>query len=409
MRVPLQALLLCHVVIAVVGVAAGGCSSSSESQTSPPPHATAADKRAAPPEPEAPSASTSAAPSVNTPTVNAPAAGARPTGIIAGSPPAALSRAPHRVVLLTFDGVRPVDLLRATSGDKPLMPTLAALKSASLVVGLDDGERGASTPARVPLSLPGYRTLMEGHVSACLDNGCPRTAEETLLERVAAVYPRQGVGVFASWAGIHRAASHRDGDDPLVDAPVMGAPETSERPWPDARLDRKTAAAALAHLKATWPPLLWVALLDTDEWAHLGDRAKTDAALAAADGHLGELLRTLKDAPEQQRRPTTILITTDHGRGPGDAWPHHKARDGSEQIFIIAHGPQVKPATSSTLGELSLADVRPTVERLLNVCSAACAAEGCGRPIPEVLGDRAALNQLCRRPGATAPRVPTLR
>lgn len=389
-----------------------GCSSSSGQQQPPAPTTSKAPEAAKAGAPErqrstATSGSTSTSPAAG-PIVDRPAASAAPPGIVAGPRPT-LGGAPHRVVIFTLDGVRPVDLARATSGNEPLMPTLTALMPSSLVVGLDEDKPGATTPAMVPLSLPGYRALMEGHLSECLDNRCSRTTEETLLERVAAVYSQQGVAVFASWAGVRRAATHEDGDDPLVDAPWMGAEATAARPWPDGRLDAKTMATALTHLRAAWPPLLWIALLDTDEWAHRADRAKTDAALAAADRQLGELLQVLKDAPAAHRRPTTVLITTDHGRGPGDGWPHHKARDGSEKIFIIANGPGVKAATSSSLGELSLSDVRPTVERLLGVCSARCMAEQCGRVIPEVLGARARIDGPCRKPGGQPMRVPTLK
>jgi hypothetical protein len=357
------------------------------------------------PEPP-PTAPKRAAPAMNT-LAPAQATMKQPSSIIAGRRPAA--RAPHRVILFTLDGVPPRDLKRATSGEAPLMPTLAALMTASMVVGLDEDTPGATTPAERTLSLPGYRTMMEGHVSDCVDNRCPRTTEETLLERVAAVYPGQGVAVFASWGGQHRAATHRDGSDPLVDAPAMGTRGTPERPWPDARLDVKTMKAALAHLKTTWPPLLWVALLDTDEWAHRDDRKRTNEALADSDRYLAELLQLLKNAPTEQRRPTTILISTDHGRGPGEEWPHHGSRNGSERVFIIAHGPQVTASTSSSLGPLTLADLRPTIERLLGVCSAPCTAEGCGRVIPEVLGARAKVDAPCQAPGAAPLPVRTLR
>ena len=46
---------------------------------------------------------------------------------------------------------------------------------------------------------------------------------------------------------------------------------------------RFTAALALDVAAAARPRLLWLALGDTDEYAHRGDRAGYDAALAAAD------------------------------------------------------------------------------------------------------------------------------
>ena len=35
------------------------------------------------------------------------------------------------------------------------------------------------------------------------------------------------------------------------------------------------------------------------------------------------------------------------------------------------------------------ADLRPTVERLLGLCPAACAGEGCGKPIGAIVAGRA--------------------
>jgi len=110
------------------------------------------------------------------------------------------------------------------------------------------------------------------------------------------------------------------------------------------RPDWLTFAMALEYLRAQRPRLLYVGLDGTDTHAHNG---RYDHYLRTArqdDEYLKILWETIESIPAYRGR-TTLLVTTDHGRGDGPAgWRHHGARvAGSEFIWVSALGPGIRP------------------------------------------------------------------
>lgn len=280
-----------------------------------------------------------------------------------------------RVILVTLDGARWQDVLdqpgALRNGDEPpAMPKLLELIRTRGVA------LPATTSSALPLSLPGYQAIAAGHRTRCDDNDCARIDEETLAEGLARrlQLPADQVATFASWARLVNAASSRDGAV-LVDAPPLGPPHAGGPPWEDARWDRETVARALAHWTQQKPRFLHLALLDMDEQAHRQDAAATVNALRFADDVITKLLAEIDRLPEAERRLTTVLITADHGRGPGRLWPSHTAYASSRDIFFIALGPLV----NGDVLPVSHADVRPMVERLFGLCSTS--------PVKAVVGD----------------------
>jgi hypothetical protein len=302
----------------------------------------------------------------------------------------------HNVVLVTIDGVRWQDALDhrktfALGQGRPAMPHLVgAFARAGALFGDPRQQSLARVSARRPMSLPGYLAITHGRMTDCRNNHCPRTAEETFLERVARelALPPTKVAVFASWSAIARAASHADGTI-FTDIPPDGDPREGGPPWPDARFDEETARRALTYLEEERPRLLWISLLDPDERAHAREKAGYLEALGAADAVLARLDETLTRMPGYGEH-TTVLVTTDHGRGEGPFWTSHSRFDVSRAIFLGARGPLTRPVgvSASEAEPLEQADVRPTIERLLGLCPTSCA--GCGAPIPEVVAGAAA-------------------
>jgi hypothetical protein len=117
------------------------------------------------------------------------------------------------------------------------------------------------------------------------------------------------------------------------------------RQWPDNVYDFVTARAALEHLHKHKPRVLYVAFGETDEWAHA---RRYDCYLDAAhrnDAFLKTLWETLQAMPEYAGR-TSLVITTDHGRGntKQDWTDHGKDTDGAEFVWMAVMGPRT-PAT----------------------------------------------------------------
>jgi hypothetical protein len=106
----------------------------------------------------------------------------------------------------------------------------------------------------------------------------------------------------------------------------------------------------LAYLRQQTPVALFLAMNDTDDLAHGRRYDRVLDALHGLDGFLQELWQVVRSLPEYHDR-TTLVMTTDHGRGLGPRdWSDHGAdTPGSDQIWIVAVGAGV-PARGIVAG-----------------------------------------------------------
>lgn len=223
------------------------------------------------------------------------------------------------------------------------------------------------------LSLPAYQSIFAGALTGCANNECGRVAVETFPERLVRELslPRESVAVFASWEGLAEAVEHVPGTI-LVDAPRFLLP------WQDSRPDVETFERALTHLRAHRPRFLCLALGDADEWAHRGDVGRYHAALARYDEWLDVLLRELAGMGGYGEQ-TTVIVTTDHGRGAGERWTGHGSLDPqARSIWLLARGPGVKPGSTSR--RATHLDLRPTIEALFGLRPARAVLEELAPP-----------------------------
>jgi hypothetical protein len=276
------------------------------------------------------------------------------------------------VIFITIDGPLRDDVL---SG--PNMPGLqAAIRTHGVAIRAD----AASVMA---LSLPGYQAMATGGVTGCRDNDCARVSVETMAERVVhrLGLPADQAAVFASWSRQKRAASSRDGVV-TVDAPDDGPPREGGPPWRNARFDAETFSRAKAFWLEKHPRFLHLAFLDTDEYAHEGEREAYERALRETDARVLEVLAWVAALPEEQRAVTTVVLASDHGRGRGENWTEHGFFErGSGEVFIAAIGPLVRGGDEARADQR---DVRPTVERLFGLCPAHVSDEG--RALEAIVG-----------------------
>ncbi len=135
---------------------------------------------------------------------------------------------------------------------------------------------------------------------------------------------------------------------------------SSEAPrlWANVRVDFLTHGYAMQALKKQHPRAIYIAYGETDDFAH--DRSY-DRYLDAAhrnDQMLSKLWSWLQKDRFYRNR-TTLIISTDHGRGnTPDGWPHHASPaatakrgvsdapdgvPGSDQIWLAAVGPHIQP------------------------------------------------------------------
>ncbi len=141
------------------------------------------------------------------------------------------------------------------------------------------------------------------------------------------------------------------------------------KPWKeDERFDVFTWAFADEYIRAHHPRVCYIGFGDTDEFAHEGHYDLYLDAAHQADLWLAELWQYLQSDAKYQGK-TTLLITTDHGRGDKikKQWRDHNARiEGADQIWCAAMGPDT-PAHGElkTPGQLYQKQMAQTMANLL--------------------------------------------
>jgi hypothetical protein len=115
-------------------------------------------------------------------------------------------------------------------------------------------------------------------------------------------------------------------------------------PWGGVRLDGFTHHYALEYIKKNKPKVVYISYGETDDFAHDG---KYDAYLRSAlqtDKFIEGLWTYIQSTP-QYKDKTTLIITTDHGRGtvPIETWKDHGTRiAGADQIWFAVIGPDTE-------------------------------------------------------------------
>ena len=215
-------------------------------------------------------------------------------------------------------------------------------------------------------SYPGYSEILTGQPQADVkSNDFVRYPHETVLDyihRTLGLQPTETAQI-GSWQGCKMAASQRDGTFFMLGAFDLMPAELSTpemdlvgalRPrvmelWDESSNDALTHYLGLAYLKRHQPRVLWLGLGQADYWGHARRYDRLLDYLNLADDFLEELWQTLQ-SQERYRDRTTLIITTDHGRGrtPQDWVEHNAGTEGSQDIWIAIIGPDT-PA----LGEVS--------------------------------------------------------
>ncbi len=234
-------------------------------------------------------------------------------------------------------------------------------------------------------SYPGYAELLTGRVLKSVDSNDPvRIPEETVLEyarRQLNLQPHQ-VACIASWSTFEAICSAQT-DTIFRNAGVAPLPEplrdgelallnTLQReilpPWDEVRSDAVTFHIALEYLERRQPRLLYIALDDTDDWAHQGRYDRVVQTIHLYDDFLRQLWRLIQSMPRYHQK-TTLLLTTDHGRGGGaEDWTKHgKDVPGAEYIWLAVVGPDTPARGELSSVHFTQKDIAPTLLRLLGL------------------------------------------
>ena len=110
--------------------------------------------------------------------------------------------------------------------------------------------------------------------------------------------------------------------------------------------------AALESLRTEKPRVLYIMLGEGDEWAHAGRYDLYLDATLRADRFIRRIWDTLQSMPEYKDQ-TTLLVTTDHGRGATTAdWNDHGRKvPAAESTWMAGARPRRAAARRAPVGD----------------------------------------------------------
>ncbi len=204
-------------------------------------------------------------------------------------------------------------------------------------------------------SYPGYNEMLSGSPDARVDsNNKVPNPNVTVLEWLNGRPGFAGkVSAFGSWDVLpfilNTGRSHLPvgtGFVPVPDPKTAREREINEFAadlppyWGYGTFDAPIVYAALEELKTRKPRVLYIMLGEGDEWAHEGRYDLYLDATRRADRFIERIWTTLQSLPQYRGR-TTLLVTTDHGRGATlkDWSDHGKDVPAAEDTWMAALGP----------------------------------------------------------------------
>lgn len=309
------------------------------------------------------------------------------------------------VILITLDGVRWQEVFHGTDPELSQGVTekiifknmMSKLSLSGLALGDRDSgsEMTVSNPSLI--SLPAYQSILTGLTQNCFSNSCSRVPVKTLSESLIdhLKLEKEKVATFASWSKISLAAEHQPGyttvntgisklQDKWEDSELesLNNAQFNDESSGETRIDKDTMQLALWYLKKHQPRFLYISLNDSDDFAHADKYPEYIGQLHQYDDFIETLYKTLEGMGEYGKA-TTLLITTDHGRGNHNKWTDHgNSNPESKYIWLAAISPSFKTKLS-TQKVYQHNDLTPTILSIMGVETLSC--EECGKPIAELV------------------------
>lgn len=214
-------------------------------------------------------------------------------------------------------------------------------------------------------SYPGYNEILTGYADdeRITSNAKVNNPNVTVLEYLNGQSEFQGkVEVFGSWDVFPFIINRERSGIPVNAGFEKAAGEMSEKeiflnrlqdeirgPWGGVRLDVFTHHFAMETLKNKKPKVLFISYGETDDYAHDGHYDQYLKSARQTDAYIREIWEYVQSDP-QYKDKTTLIVTTDHGRGtnPKSTWKSHgESNPDAGQIWIALIGPD-----SPSLGEV---------------------------------------------------------
>jgi hypothetical protein len=271
------------------------------------------------------------------------------------------------------------------------------------VLGNRDKGSTVRVSNRYRVSYPGYSEILTGRAQdeVIKGNNPIQNPTETVLEFLRRSWnlKREQVALFGSWDVFQVIGEHKPGSI-FISAGCRAleggglSPRLRELsriqfevlpPWRSVRHDYFTQEMAFEYLKTARPRAMYIALDETDDWAHDRRYDRVLESIALFDQFLRRLWETLQAMPAYKGK-TTLVVTSDHGRGSTlEDW-HNHGDDvaGAEYIWIAAIGPDTPAAGEIRSGEYFQRDIAPTLLELAGISSGGYQG-ALGKPIQPLL------------------------
>lgn len=229
-------------------------------------------------------------------------------------------------------------------------------------------------------SYPGYAEILNGQpLEAIKSNDAVWSPRETILEflRRELNLPANKVAAFGSWSIFNWITMQKDGAI-FCNAGYEAMPSslltdkmrlwddlqfTTLSGWDTVRHDSVTFNLAMEYIRAQQPKFFYLALGETDDWAHDRRYDRTIETLQYFDRCLSELWTYLQSAAPYKGK-STLIITTDHGRGRTveDWTSHNNKTPGADESWLAVLGPDT-PALGEVKGgpEYSASNIAATI------------------------------------------------
>ena len=224
-------------------------------------------------------------------------------------------------------------------------------------------------------SYPGYNEIFTGYPDSAINsNNYPPNPHQNVLAFLHTQKSYQNkVIAFGAWDAYNRILNEAASGFPVINgfenvSSILKDPQTkiledmlqnSYKPFKEVEcLDVFTHQQAKYYLATKRPKVMYISYGETDEWAHEGNYSAYLDAANQVDRWVADLWQWIQNTPGYKDN-TYLLITTDHGRGFGDAWTDHGADvKGASSIWFGLMGPEnnsnltkIAAAMQSKMGE----------------------------------------------------------
>jgi hypothetical protein len=232
-------------------------------------------------------------------------------------------------------------------------------------------------------SYPGYNEILTGYTDGAINSNAKNwNPNKTVLEWLHEKPEFQGrVAAFGSWdvfdwivneqrSGIPVNSGYNKAEgDQLTDKEhyLNKLQDQTALLWGSVRQDFLTHNYMMEYLKREHPKVVYISYGETDDFAHDGAYHRYLDAAHATDGMWRELWTFLQNDPVYAGK-TSLIITTDHGRGesPMTEWKSHGTRiKGADAIWMAVLGPDTPAKGVVTQGQLYQTQIAKTAAALL--------------------------------------------